>query len=76
MARLNKVRQKELEPKRMEYALRVLTDLSIPAIRYNDNEINFEWKGNTIQFFPYSGWFQGKGIKPGRGIENILKQLV
>lgn len=35
----------------------------------------FEHKGNTIRFYPYTGWFTGKGIKDGRGLEKLLRQL-
>ena len=35
----------------------------------------FQHKGHTIRFYPYTGWFTGKGIKDGRGLENLLKQL-
>jgi hypothetical protein len=75
MGRLNTDRQKELEPKRMEYAEEKLSELNIPAIRYSDAELHFEWKGNTIKLFPYSGWFTGKGIKDGRGLQKLLDQL-
>jgi hypothetical protein len=75
MARLDKERQAELEPKRMETAIEKLAELNISATRISDSEIEFEWKGNTIKFWPYSGWHTGKGIKDGRGLQNLLKQL-
>lgn len=75
MARLNKERQKELEPQRMDYAVEKLAELNISAVRISDTELEFEWKGNTIKFWPYSGWHTGKGIKDGRGLQNLLKQL-
>lgn len=37
--------------------------------------LTFQHKGNTIRFYPYTGWFTGKGIKDGRGLERLLKQL-
>lgn len=73
--RLDKEKQKELEPKRVEYAEEKLAELGITATRITDSELHFQWKGNTIKLFPYSGWFTGKGIKDGRGIDNLLKQL-
>lgn len=75
MARLDTDRQKDFEPKRMEYAEEKLAELNISATRISDAELHFEWKGNTIKLFPYSGWHTGKGIKDGRGIDNLLKQL-
>lgn len=35
----------------------------------------FEHKGFKIRLFPYTGWFTGKGIKDGRGLQKLLKQL-
>lgn len=73
--RLNTERQKDLEPQRMDYAVEKLAELNISATRISDTELEFEWKRNVIKFFPYSGWHTGKGIKDGRGLENLLKQL-
>lgn len=36
----------------------------------------FEYKSNTIRFYPYTGWFTGKGIKDGRGLQTLLKRLL
>jgi hypothetical protein len=75
MARLNTKRQAELEPKRMETAIEKLAELNISATRISDSELEFEWKGNMIKYWPYSGWHTGKGIKDGRGLQKLLKQL-
>jgi hypothetical protein len=75
MARLNTKRQAELEPKRMDTAIEKLAELNVSATRISDTEVEFEWKGNMIKFWPYSGWHTGKGIKDGRGLQNLLKQL-
>jgi hypothetical protein len=75
MARLDTDRQKELEPKRMDIAIEKLAELNISATRISDSELEFEWKGNMIKYWPYSGWHTGKGIKDGRGLQNLLKQL-
>lgn len=37
--------------------------------------IEFEYKGHSIKYFPYSGWATGKTIKDGRGLNNLIKQL-
>lgn len=82
--RLNKERQAQLEPKRLKIALD-----AIMKAGYNPKTVFFEtrdgvqhlraiefaYKGNTIQFYPYSGWHSGKGIKAGRGLQNLLKQI-
>ena len=73
--RLDIERQKKLEPIRMAEAKSQLAKLGYEAIEVDSTEINFNFKGNTIKYFPYSGWAQGKGIKAGRGLQNLLRQL-
>lgn len=77
MARLNKKRQADLEPLRMVTAIKSLKDKGYEPIIPKGNEhcICFQFKDNTITYFPYSGWASGKGIKAGRGLKNLLKQL-
>lgn len=72
--RLNQQRQKELEPKRIEFAKKELEKLGYVVTQF-DKEIEFNYKGNVIKFFPYSGWYSGKGIGHGRGIKQLIKQL-
>ena len=75
MSRLNIDRQKELEPKRMEYARNQITALGYEITEENDTTIKFQFKGSTVTFFPYSGWHSGKTITDGRGIGKLLKQI-
>ena len=74
MSRLNIERQNELEPKRIEFAKQEIEKLGYSVIVYEKN-ITFLYNDNLITFFPYSGWASGKGIKAGRGLQNLLKQL-
>lgn len=37
--------------------------------------LTFAYKGSTTTLFPYKGWFSGKGVTPGRGLNNLLRQL-
>jgi hypothetical protein len=73
--RLDQERQKQLEPKRVEYAEEKLAELGISCVRLTDGELQFEWEGSVIKLFAYSGWWQGNGITPGRGIDNLIKRL-
>lgn len=75
MARLNIERQKELEPKRFEYAKAELNKLGYVLTFEDATRLEFIFKGEKIQLYPYSGWHTGKTIKDGRGIEKLLKQL-
>ena len=65
--RLDQVREEEETPKRAEYVRGKLEELGL--------EIRFQFKGNTIKLWPYSGWFSGKGVNDGRGIKKLLGQL-
>lgn len=76
MPRLNIERQKDLEPKRLEKACNEIEKLGFPIIYKDSTKITFPFKGGFISFFPYSGWATGNGIKDGRGLKNLLKQLV
>lgn len=73
--RLNIERQQKLEPLRLQKAIEEITKLGF-RFDHNDKQIDILYKGEIISFYPYSGWHQGKGIKPGRGLNNLLKQLV
>lgn len=76
MPRLNIERQKELEPLRMLYAIKRIEEITgIVPIVVNGNELQFYFKEQLIIFYPYSGWHTGKGIKDGRGLNKLLKQL-
>jgi hypothetical protein len=74
MARLNIERQKELELKRLSYAKKKLMELGFDVTE-SETELRFFYKGSIIKFFPYSGWHSGKGIKDGRGLNKLLKQI-
>lgn len=64
-----------IQEKRFDYAVNELNKLGYNLIIKSDSEINFNYNGNLIKFFPYTGWHTGKGIKDGRGINNLLNQL-
>jgi hypothetical protein len=73
--RLDQEREKKLQPTRVQHALKKLFEIGIEPITIDSTKIVFEFKGEKIQFFPYSGWHTGKSIKDGRGLKNLLKQL-
>lgn len=74
MARLNIERQQELEPKRIEFAKKAIEKLGYDVIVYGKG-LTFLYKDNLITFYPYSGWASGKGIKSGRGLDNLISQI-
>lgn len=76
--RLDKDREKKLQPKRMQTAidsLLKLDTLDSGVEKINETTIRFIYKGYTVIFYPYTGWHSGVSIKDGRGLENLLKQL-
>ena len=75
MARLDTQKQKELEPKRMEYAREQIEKLGYYIIFECDTRLEFVFKEEKIILFPYSGWHAGKTIKDGRGIKKLLSQI-
>lgn len=60
---------------RVDLAVRMLANKGYAPVVIGDKEINFILNGHVIKYFPYRGWFQGKGLKAGRGIKNLIKQL-
>lgn len=76
MSRLNIDRQNKLEPIRLQKAIMEITNLGLKITSITQKMIEFEFKGHTVRFYQYSGWATGKSIKDGRGLDNLLKQLV
>lgn len=60
---------------RLDYAWTELFKLGIDLLEETGDKIVFEYKGCRIEHWYYSGWHSGKGIKPGRGIDHLIKQL-
>lgn len=75
MARLNKKREQDLQPKRLEYCKSVINGLGYSITYEDDTKIKFLHKGHVVTLYPYSGWYSGKSINDGRGIENLFHQL-
>lgn len=72
-----KERRSQKEPHRVNYAKKKLDEKRIFYI-YNENKkaLEFAYKGCVIRYYPYTGWFSGRSVKDGRGLENLLKQIV
>ena len=75
MARLDKERQAELEPKRMAYAIERIKEKGFDVEQFSETELRFLYRGSIVAFFPYSGWASGATIKDGRGLKKLLMQL-
>lgn len=66
--------QLHLEPSKFEHVRKELRKRNI-EFSESEYEIFLLHNGKVITIYPYSGWFEGKNITPGRGIENLLKQI-
>lgn len=72
--RQDKEREAELQPKRIEYVCHELSKRGFEFVT-DETTVVFEYKGAKITIYPYSGWFTGKTVCDGRGVEKLFKQL-
>lgn len=73
--RLDQEREEKLNPKRMQYAKDQFIARNIPITETDKYSITIMFKCERIRVYVYTGWFTGKSIKDGRGIDKLLKQL-
>lgn len=64
-----------LEQSRIDYAITKLCDLGYDAKQINDTAVQFIFSGKPVTLYPYTGWYTGKTVKDGRGINNLIKQI-
>jgi hypothetical protein len=72
---IDKTKKIALEPHRVEYAISKLTELGFEVNHETDTTITIMFNDSMVKLFPYTGWFTGKTVKDGRGIDNLIKQL-
>lgn len=60
----------------MKHARNMIECYGYKIVSDNSTTLEFMYKKNKIVLYPYSGWHSGKGIKAGRGLDNLLKQIV
>lgn len=68
-------KQEVQEPIRMQYAKEQLIRLGYEVTQIGLHALRFTFKGQPVTIYPYSGWFTGKTVKDGRGIERLIKQV-
>jgi len=73
--RLDQERESKLQPKRYNHAVKELTSRGFLIEVLDDTQFRFLFKGEWVNYYPYSGWASGKTIKDGRGFDNLIKQL-
>lgn len=67
--------KKAIESDRMDYAVSEIMKLGYIVTHQDETKLQFEFKGENVTMFPYTGWHTGKSITDGRGIKNLLKQI-
>lgn len=67
--------QAELTKRRSMYALEKLSQKQVHIDTVDEKKIVIIHRNKKIVLYPFTGWFTGKTIKDGRGIENLLSQL-
>lgn len=75
MGTIRQERKNELEPSRLEFAKETFEKEGIKFVQLPQGKFEIEHKGETVVFWPYTGWHSGKSITDGRGIKNLIKQL-
>lgn len=71
----HKARRKEVTPVRMKIALDKFKSLGITASQIDDSKILISHNGIYADFFPFTGWWSGKGIGSGRGLRNLTRKF-
>lgn len=74
--RLDQERENRLTPSRIDTATKELASRGYNVIQAAGGKaVSFRHKGNRIVYHAYSGWASGKGVKDGRGLKRLLRQL-
>lgn len=64
----------KVEPERFNYAVKKIHDAGFLADRVLDDDKKLKVNG-YIDFFPFTGWWSGKGIGSGRGVNELIEKL-
>lgn len=64
-----------IEADRIRYARKALESLGYEVTEASAACLTFEYRGHMVRLYPYTGWFCGKSVKDGRGLNRLIKQL-
>lgn len=73
--RLDQEREERLQPTRIEFAIKEIEKLGYKIVYKDKTKVIFDFKDSSVTIYPYSGWFTGKTVQDGRGLQNLLNQL-
>lgn len=74
MKKVKLERRNSIEPSRLEYATDKLMQAG-HSVGLNPKDHKSIIVNGYITFWPFTGWYSGKGIGSGRGIHNLIKNL-
>lgn len=63
-----------IEPNRFEYAIDKLMEAG-HRVGKNPEDSRSIIVNKYVRFWPFTGWYSGKGIGSGRGIHELIKKL-
>lgn len=66
---------KKIRKEKMDYSVFKLSENDIDIKFQEDTMLEIDYNGSTVKFYPYTGWFTGKSVVDGRGLNNLIKQL-
>jgi len=76
MSRLDKDKQKKLEPKRIKNVKKTLSQMGFETyLTKCEKGLKCNREGVSFIIYPYSGWWSGKGIGQGRGFVKLIEKL-
>lgn len=65
------------EPSRYDYAKKHLSDLGCELLEEDkaNKSLTYLYKKLKFVLYPYTGWWSGKGLGSGRGVNVLIKKL-
>ena len=68
-----KRRRAEVLPGRLDYAKKRFAEEGIPQVQETDLSLVVRVRCHNVTYYPFTGWYDGKGIGGGgRGLENLI----
>lgn len=68
--------KKKIQADKMEFICDVLDVLDLDIVDKSPHTVSFLFKGYVVKYNPLKEWASGRTIKDGRGVKNLIKQLV
>lgn len=67
-----KRRRAAVLPGRIDYARRRFLEEHIPIVSEANDSIVIRCHCENVRYSPFTGGYTGKGISPGKGLENLI----